>query len=309
MQRTSKLVLFFALAAGITAGAEKDAVTFTSDVAPIFVKSCMTCHRPSEIAPMSLLSYAEARPWARSIKREVQSRTMPPWHADPAYGDFSNDRRLNDEEIQTIVDWVDAGAPLGNAEDMPELPHFVEGLQLSDRLGPPDAVFQMEEAFIVPASGPDLNPSIDVPMPLDGDEWLIAAEVRGNSRVVHHNVVSAYGPDGERDKTGRLASVVPGKQYDLFANGSGKYVREGSHLRFGLHYHPYGKKEHDRSSLGVWFATEPLQYQLYTAVVADPDLAIPPGEPNYLSIGEWEFPFDSELTIEIHTIEPWERRR
>ncbi len=117
---------------------------------------------------MSLLSYAEARPWARSIKREVQSRAMPPWHADPAYGNFSNDRRLTDEEIQTIVDWVNAGAPLGNAEDMPELPDFVEGWQLSNLLGPPDAIFQMEEAFIVPASGPDLNPSIEVPMPLNG---------------------------------------------------------------------------------------------------------------------------------------------
>ena len=81
---------------------------------------------------MSLLSYKEARPWARSIKREVLSRAMPPWHADPEYGDFSNDRRLSDEEIQTIVDWVDAGAPLGNAEDMPELPDFVEGWQLSN---------------------------------------------------------------------------------------------------------------------------------------------------------------------------------
>ena len=104
MQRTSKLVIFFALATGIATGTEKEAVTFTSHVAPIFLKSCMTCHRPGEIAPMSLLSYAEARPWARSIKREVQSRAMPPWHADPAYGDFSNDRRLTDEEYELEID-------------------------------------------------------------------------------------------------------------------------------------------------------------------------------------------------------------
>ncbi len=288
-------ILLFA--AALAGAAENAAVTFTRDVAPIFAESCMTCHRPGEIAPMSLLTYEESRPWARSIKREVMSGAMPPWHADPAYGEFSNDRRLSEEDVQTISDWVDAGAPRGNPEDLPELPEFLEGWQLSPLLGPPDAVFQMEEDFIVPASGPDINPSIEVPMPLDGDKWLIAAEVRGNPRVVHHNVVSVYGPDGKRDRTGRLASVVPGKQYDLFAKGSGKYVRAGSHLRFGLHYHPYGKEERDRSSVGVWFAREPLQYQVYTAVVADPDLAIPPGDPNYLSVGEWEFPFDSELTL------------
>ena len=281
----------------VLSGVNENDVTFTRDVAPIFAKSCMTCHRPGEIAPMSLLSYEEARPWARSIKREVQSRAMPPWHASPEYGHFLNDRRLTDAEVATIVDWVDAGAPRGDPADMPELPPFLEGWQLSPLLGPPDAVFQMEEEFIVPASGPDINPNIDVPMPLDSDKWLIAAEVRGNPRVVHHNVVSVYGPDGERDRTGRLASVVPGKQYDLFAEGSGKYVRKGSTLRFGLHYHPYGKEERDRSSVGVWFAKKPLQYQLYTAVVADPDLAIPPGDSNYLSVGEWEFPFDSDLTL------------
>ena len=297
MKRTTHLAGLALVLAHAAAAAEKDSVTFTQDVAPIFAESCMTCHRPGEIAPMSLLSYEEARPWARSIKREVLSGAMPPWHADPEYGYFSNDRRLSEEEIQTIVAWVDAGAPRGKPEDMPELPEFLEGWQLSHLLGPPDAVFQMEEEFIVPASGPDLNPNIDVPMPLDQDRWLIAAEVRGNPRVVHHNVVSVYGPDGERDRTGRLASVVPGKQYDLFAPGSGKYVRKGSHLRFGLHYHPYGKEERDQSSVGVWFAKEPLQYQLYTAVVADPGLAIPPGDPNYLSVGEWEFPFDSHLTL------------
>ena len=104
MQRTSKLVIFFALATGIATGTEKEAVTFTSDVAPIFVKSCMTCDRPGEIAPMSLFSFAEARPWACSIKREVQSRAMPPWHADPAYGYFSNERRLTDEEYELEID-------------------------------------------------------------------------------------------------------------------------------------------------------------------------------------------------------------
>ena len=217
---------------------------------------------------------------------------MPPWHADPAYGDFSNDRRLTDEEIQTIVDWVDAGAPLGNAEDMPELPHFVEGWQLSDRLGPPDAVFQMEEAFIVPASGPDLNPSIDVPMPLDGDKWLVAAEVRGNSRAVHHNVGLSMDPmvSADNDWDGsRATRNVPGKPKARPLRGrfgrnmsarapavSASRCLHSAILRYS------GKKEHrPLLTLGVWFATPRTSsgaHLLHGAgVVADPDLAIPTG--------------------------------
>jgi mono/diheme cytochrome c family protein len=181
MNRTTLLAFAPAtfLAAAAAGAGTPDEVTFTKDVAPIFVESCMTCHRPGEIAPMSLLSYDESRPWAGSIKREVEGRAMPPWHADPRYGSFSNDRRLTEEEVRTIVAWVDSGAPRGNPEDMPELPSFVEGWQLSYLLGPPDAVFPMEEEFVIPASGPDLNPNIEVPMPLDSDKWLVAAEVRG----------------------------------------------------------------------------------------------------------------------------------
>ena len=281
-----------------SAGAQRSTPTFTEDVAPLLAEYCMTCHRPGEIAPMSLLSYAEARPWARSIKREVVSRAMPPWHADPGFGEFSNERRLSDAQIATIVAWVDGGTPRGNPAEMPPLPEFLPGWQLSYLLGPPDMVFQMEEQFVVPAGGPDINPSIPVPMTeLTEDAWIIAAEVRGNPRVVHHNTVTVIGPDGERDRTGRLASVVPGKQYDLFANGSGKFIRTGSSLRFGLHYHPYGQEEIDRSMVGVWFAREPLRWQVYTGVAADPKMVIPPHDPNYLSVGEWEFPFDSELTL------------
>ena len=114
MNRATLHALATFLAAAAFGAEPPDEVTFTKGVAPIFVRSCMTCHRPGEIAPMSLLSYEEARPWAGSIKREVENRAMPPWHADPRYGTFSNDRRLADEEVRTIAAWVDAGAPRGN---------------------------------------------------------------------------------------------------------------------------------------------------------------------------------------------------
>src|SRR5215831_10350641 len=113
--------------------------TFSKDVAPIFYKNCAGCHRAGEIAPMSLLTYKEVRPWARSIREKVAGRQMPPWHADPQYGSWENDRRLSQKDIDTIVAWVDAGAPEGNAKDVPPMPGFAGGWQI----GQPDQILYM----------------------------------------------------------------------------------------------------------------------------------------------------------------------
>src|ERR1044071_881817 len=107
--------------------AESRAVTFSHDVAPILFKNCVECHRAGEAAPMSLMSYKEARPWAKSIKEKVINREMPPWHADPHFGEFSNDRRLSQKEVDTIAAWVDGGASEGNAKDLPPAPQFADG--------------------------------------------------------------------------------------------------------------------------------------------------------------------------------------
>src|SRR5438270_8454000 len=123
--------------------------TFSRDVAPIFYKNCTNCHRPGEIAPMSLLTYKDARPWAKSIATNVSKGTMPPWHADPAYGDFVNDRRLSDAERATIVKWASNGAPEGDAKDLPATPTYAGEWMI----GQPDAVFSMQEDYPVPANG------------------------------------------------------------------------------------------------------------------------------------------------------------
>jgi hypothetical protein len=252
----------------------------------------MNCHRPGEIAPMSLMSYEAARPWARSIKNEVKARIMPPWPADPAFGAFSNDRRLSDADVATIVAWVDAGAPRGDGTFTP--PTFAAGWLL----GEPDLVVEMEQDYVVPANGADINTEITVPIKgLPHDIWVRAVEVRGNPSVVHHNVVYAIDAAGNRDATGRLASFTPGKQYDLFNEPSGKLVRRGSTLVFSMHYHPNGVETRDRSKVGLYLATKPISYQIHSRVVADPQLEIPPGEPNYLSRGEFTFPTDAEITL------------
>ena len=124
-------------AAGAVLAADGPSVTFTKDVAPIVYKSCAECHRPTMFAPMSLMTYDDARPYARAIKAKVTARQMPPWGADPAFGTFKNDPRLSEKEIQTIVDWVDAGAPKGEDADMPKAPQFADGWTI----GKPDAIF------------------------------------------------------------------------------------------------------------------------------------------------------------------------
>src|SRR5215475_14235505 len=136
-----------AVSSASSAGSE---VTYSKDVAPIFFKSCVDCHRPGEAAPMSLLSYKDARPWARSIKDKVLKREMPPWHADAHYGDFANDRKLSKSQIDTISAWVDGGAKEGDPKDLPEAPKFTDGWSI----GKPDIILQMQEEFTLDASGP-----------------------------------------------------------------------------------------------------------------------------------------------------------
>ena len=126
----------------------ESAPTFSKDVAPIFYKNCVSCHRPGEIAPMSLITYRDVRPWAKSIRAKVLAREMPPWHADPQHGKFRNDLSLAERDIDTIVKWANAGAREGNPAEMPALPKLPEGWQI----GTPDAVFQMPVEYAMRSS-------------------------------------------------------------------------------------------------------------------------------------------------------------
>ena len=173
---------------GWTQTREQPAPTFTRDVMPILQEHCQTCHRHGEIAPMSLMSFEEVRPWARAIREKVLTRVMPPWHADPHFGEFSNDRRLSDREIQTVERWVEAGAPEGNPADLPAPKTFVEGWSI----GQPDVVLSMTEEFKVSAKGSDEYVYFAIPTHFTEDKYIRAIEVRpGNRRVVHHVIALA----------------------------------------------------------------------------------------------------------------------
>jgi hypothetical protein len=166
-------------------------VTFNKDVAPIVFERCSGCHHANDVAPMSLLSYKDARPWAKAIRAAVLSRKMPPWQADPHFGDFVNDRRLTEAQIETIKAWVDAGAPEGDAKDLPPIPHYDEGW----RLGPPDLIVQIPKEYQTKAAGPDEYVYFTVPVDLKEDVWIRAVDLHpGNRRIVHHAHVYLENP-------------------------------------------------------------------------------------------------------------------
>jgi hypothetical protein len=166
-------------------------VTFNKDVAQIFYKNCVTCHRASDIGPMPLMSYKESRPWARSIKEKVVSKEMPPWHADTNHGQFSNDRRLSKQDIDTIVAWVDQGAKEGDPKDLPKAPEFVG----SWRGGKPDIILTMPEEYTLAAEGPDEYVYVKIPTNFKEDVWVQAVEsIPGNRKIVHHIIAFVQTP-------------------------------------------------------------------------------------------------------------------
>ena len=178
--------------APVSAQAQKPAApTFSKEVAPILYKNCTNCHRPGEIAPMSLLTYKDARPWAKSIATNVSKGTMPPWHADPAHGEFLNDRRLSAADRNTVVAWATGGAPEGKASDLPVAPTYDSGWTI----GTPDAIFAMSEDYPIPAKGEIPYQFLEIETKLTEDKWVQAFEVKaGDPKAVHHVIVYARPP-------------------------------------------------------------------------------------------------------------------
>ena len=205
MKRLS-IILLVSLVAVVTLVAKRNqaaGVTFTRDVAPIIFNKCSICHRPGEVAPMPLTSYQEVRPWSKAIREEVAERTMPPWFADPHKSTlkFGNDRRLTQKEIDTIVAWVDAGAPKGDDKDLPAMPKFTPGWTF----GEPDLIIEMPVDFEVPAEGELPMQNFYVPVPFNEERWVEKVELRpGNPAVVHHSIANVVRlPEGTKVVDGK----------------------------------------------------------------------------------------------------------
>jgi len=289
------IVAVSVLCAGLSgvARAADTPVTFTKDVAPILYKSCVECHRAGEIAPMSLLTYDEARPWARSIKEKVVARQMPPWLADPAQSHFENDRRLTEREIATIAAWADAGAPKGEDRDLPAAPRFVEGWAI----GKPDVIVTMEKEFHVPADGVVPYQYITVPTGFTEDKWIQALEIRPGNRAVVHHVIAFLGEAGggrsrdpqapspeaniQRGRANMLGGTAPGDPPNVFPKGTAKLIKAGANLVLQMHYTPNGEATTDRTRIGFIFAREPVQKTIVTGNASNARFVIPPGDPSY----------------------------
>jgi hypothetical protein len=333
------LILVILLAAAGTTGTMTSAQTpaaptFAKDVLPILQRDCQSCHRPGQIGPFSLLSYESTRPWARSIKAKVESRQMPPWFADPQHGQFANDRSLSPREIDTIVTWVDAGAPQGDPKDAPPPVEWApDGWQIK-----PDLIVKAPE-FRIPAR-PEKNviewTTMTFPSGFTQDTWVTSVEVKPSELSVTHHICVSFVPhrptvkyyvmnwsEAPRDEDGvatdrRLGAAVagqaatgngsggggfwcyvPGVQPDDYRPyGAGKLVPAGSDISIQLHYTPTGKEVVDRPLIGFTVADAPPARQWVATQVsgAGPTFVIPPNEANWTSPrAEVEFLTDVEL--------------
>ena len=265
--------------AGTAAGAAaQDDVTFTRDVAPILYESCVRCHRPGEVSPMALRTYEETRPWASAIKESVRTRQMPPWFADPAHGTFANDPSLSEEEIDTIVRWVDNGVREGDPADLPELPEFVLGWQL----GEPDFIIALPEVNVL-ADGPDYFPNLNVTVDLPEDRWVRAIEVRPSAREVAHHIVlfSSPGGAGRSGFFNVLAVWAVGTPPTVYADGMGRWLRNGQTINTNMHYHPNGTAATDQARIGFYFGEGELKKEITAALPGNMTFEIPARAPNH----------------------------
>jgi len=259
-------------------------VTFSRDVAPILQRACQNCHRPGAIAPMSLLTYQDARPWARSIKAKVTAREMPPWYIDRHVGitKFKEDPSLTDAEIATIAKWVDAGAPAGNPKDLPPPRQFTD----IDKwhIGKPDMIVSLPKPYELRANGPDEFYDIDVDPGFKEDMYISAVETKPEPysfKVVHHATANMI-EDEEVDPVGFFFNEYAlGKNGDIFPEGSGRLIKAGSKIHFNLHLHPSGERSLVNVSIGfkLYPKGEVPKHVAFTQHMGDNnDLDIPPGQ-------------------------------
>ena len=269
--------LFVSILAIVPLSGATPAPAFHKDVEPILQSHCQGCHRPGEAAPMPLMTFKEVRPWAKAIRGALLTGKMPPWQADPHYGKFSNDPSLTKAEKDTVLAWVDAGAPEGNPKDAPKPRAFVEGW----RIPKPDVVFEMPQPFAVPASGTIDYQYIPVATNFTEDKWVEMVEVRPSERsVVHHAIVVVDNGTGVWGQE-YLAGYAPGMTPQIWKPGQARLIKAGAHLVFQMHYATNGHAATDRTKIGMIFAKKPPTQRIMAMQAAAHWLQIPPGEANY----------------------------
>lgn len=309
-----------ALMPASAAAAEEGVPTFTKDVAPIFQAKCEACHRPGSIAPMSLVSYQESRPWARSIKSRVETRQMPPWHLDKTVGvqEFKNDRSLTNDEIATVVAWVDGGSPMGNPADMPAPVQWPDAskwnfAEIFD--GPPDLIIN-SKPFTMPAVANDAWWKPVVPTGLTEDRWVRAIEMRPGTvdgrRITHHSIArllqeeddplaqgNADDPDNPFNNAGTFMEWAVGKQGEIMRPGSGKLMKANSQIIWDIHYSAAGEEITDHVELGLYFypKDQEPEHRQVLHIMGTGGVDIPP---NSVAVTEGFFPMRAAGRVESY---------
>ena len=293
--------------------------TFSKDVAPILYKNCTGCHRPGEIAPMSLLTYEDARPHADDIFDEVSAGHMPPWHADAPAGTFENERRLSEAEKKTLLDWAANGAPRGDDRDLPAQPKYTDGWAI----GTPDVVLEMPQAFSVPAQGTVAYQYFYIPTNFTEPKYVQAIEARpGNREVVHHvlvnylarpdmtrtpvlkmnqewqklpePVVGENAPRRSEDLPVRLiATYAPGTRPQIFRPGTALRLEPGGVIELQLHYTANGEAATDRTRIGMVFSKDPAPREIRATAFYNGTFVLPAGSANTAVPGEVTFQQDT----------------
>jgi tetratricopeptide (TPR) repeat protein/mono/diheme cytochrome c family protein len=291
---------------------EQTGPTYTRDVAPILFKNCATCHRPGEMAPFSLLTYADARSHARQIADVTAKRFMPPWLPEPGIADYQGMRRLTDDEIATLANWAKRGAPEGDAADLPPKPEWKEGWQL----GEPDLVLQFPEAYVLQAEGLDVFRNFVLPVPVEGTRYVRAIEFRpGNPRVVHHAVMGVDRTNGSRQldmadeeigfggmkmgtaefPDGAVLAWTPGHLPYPGSDDVSWRLERGTDFIVQLHLHPSGKPERVQPSIGFYFNDRAPTQQVSGIFLQSSEIDIPPGATDYTVEDTYKLPVDLDV--------------
>jgi hypothetical protein len=303
-----------------TGPAADNAPTYTKDVAPILYKNCTSCHRPGEIAPMSLLTYDDVRPHARDIRDKIAEGTMPPWHAAMPAGTFLNERSLTAAEKSTILRWVANGAPKGDPKDLPPAPHYPQGWSI----GTPDVVLEMQEDYKVPADGVIAYEYFYIPTNFTGPKWVQAIEVRpGNREVVHHVLVNyKVRPDMQRPPALKfdneaqripprapgshpsirdnvparlIATYAPGTNPQVFRPGMAIRLEPGGVIELQMHYTATGEAATDRTRVGLIFSKDPSPREVRASQFFNATLSLPAGAADVAVNAQVEFLQDATV--------------
>lgn len=331
--RTCALIVTLLISAAFPAAGQratrapaKESPTFSATIAPVLYANCVTCHRPGEVAPFPLISYEDVAKRGKLIAKVTGSRYMPPWHAAHGYGEFADERRLTDEQIAVIGEWVKRGMPRGDATQMPKVPEFTDGWQL----GKPDLILEMPVGYEVPADGPDIYRNFVLPTGLAEDKWVRAVEFRPSARKAVHHALFSYirggavqtladsgGQPGFRGgmpvalvpgfaPAGELGGWAVGTTPRFLPEGLARSIAKGSDFILQLHFHPTGKPVTEKSTVGLYFADSPPERRLMTPAIPGffgllAGIDIPPGEKAFTIKGSLTMAADMRvLSVAAH---------